>query len=88
MATPNSTEGILAGAKRALANASKFTQSVEGNPTSTFAPHEYSKVSYKLPHEARKFESGGVIPGGNPNMAPELNEAQRMRGEAKKALNQ
>jgi len=78
----------VAGAKRALANASKFTQSVEGNPTSTFAPHEFSKASYQLPHATRKSAPESHIPGGNIGMAPELNEAQRMRDEAKKALNQ
>lgn len=86
MSTPNSVEGILTGAKKALARANQFTQSVEGNPTSTFAPHEFSKASYKLPHTTRKSEGVGTIPGGNPGMAAELNEAQRMREEAKKAL--
>lgn len=78
----------VSGAKKALANASKFTQSVEGNPTSTFAPHDYSKASYQLPRATRKSGGESHIPGGNVNMAPELNEAQRMRDEAKKALNQ
>jgi hypothetical protein len=37
MAT-NSVENILAGAKKTLADANKFTESVEGNPTSRFGP--------------------------------------------------
>jgi hypothetical protein len=37
MAT-NSVDNILAGAKKTLANANKFTESVEGNATSHFGP--------------------------------------------------
>jgi len=87
MGTPNSLEGILSGAKTALANATRFTQSVEGTPTSAFAPNQFSKASYAMPHAARKA-GNEAIPGGNPNMAHELNETKRMRSEAKKALNQ
>ena len=64
MGTPNSVEGVLAGAKKTLANASKFTQSVEGNPTSTFSPkktptpsipqaHEHANAPYALARELR-----------------------------------
>lgn len=64
MGAPNNIEGVLAGAKKALANANKFTQSVEGNPTSSFAPkkiqsphipqvHEHSEAPYALAREAR-----------------------------------
>jgi hypothetical protein len=56
----------LQGAKNQLAKASQFTQSVEGNPTSAFAPpkmmphisgikaaptHEYSEAPYALAHD-------------------------------------
>jgi hypothetical protein len=54
MENPNTIEGVLTGAKKILADASKSTQSVEGNPTSSFVSHEFSKASYKLPHVARK----------------------------------
>ena len=37
MAT-NSVENILKGAKDTLAKANRFTENVEGNPTSSFAP--------------------------------------------------
>jgi hypothetical protein len=37
MAT-NSVENILAGAKKELAKANNLTQTVEGNPTGSFAP--------------------------------------------------
>jgi hypothetical protein len=37
MAT-NSVDNILAGAKKTLADANKFTESVEGNATSHFGP--------------------------------------------------
>ena len=61
MAT-NSVENVLAGAKDTLAKAEKFTKSVEGSPTSSFAPkpiqkpkipqsHEYSQAPYALARE-------------------------------------
>ena len=64
MGTPNSVEGILAGAKKTLADANKFTQNVEGTPTSAFAPkkismpnlpqaHEHSEAPYSLARELR-----------------------------------
>jgi hypothetical protein len=62
MSTPNSVEGILSGAKKTLADANKFTQSVEGNPTSAFAPkkiptpnlpHEHANAPYALARELR-----------------------------------
>jgi hypothetical protein len=49
MATPNTVEGILAGAKDTLAKANKFTQSVTGNATDAFAPkHEFTNAPYHL----------------------------------------
>ena len=86
MGSPNSIEGILKGAKETLANADKFTKSVVGNGTDYFAPKPLAKASYSLPHAARKAER--AIPGGNEGMSSELNEAQRARDEAKKAINQ
>jgi hypothetical protein len=64
MGTPNNVEGILAGAKKTLANANKFTESAEGNPTSSFAPkkievpkvpqtHEHAAAPYALARELR-----------------------------------
>jgi len=62
MGTPNSVEGILAGAKKTLADANKFTQSVEGNATSAFAPKKpsvpklpqsHSEAPYSLARELR-----------------------------------
>ncbi len=53
----------LQGAKAQLAKANRFTQSVEGNATSAFAPkkieapkipqakHEYSEAPYALAHD-------------------------------------
>ena len=84
MGSPNNVEGILKGAKEALANANEFTKSVVGNSTDAFAPKPLANASYKLPHAARKVEK--AIPGGNENMSSELNEAQRARDEAKKIL--
>lgn len=64
---PNdAVDNALKGAKETLAKANKFTQSVEGNPTSTFAPKkpEPPKVpqakapSYSLAHQARALVSG------------------------------
>lgn len=51
----------LAGAKKALGEASRFTQSVEGNPTSHFAPPkptapkipQAKQPSYSLVDEAK-----------------------------------
>lgn len=58
----------LQGAKKTLARANRFTQSVEGNPTSAFAPkppkkiegikaasppHEHSDAPYALAHDLR-----------------------------------
>lgn len=62
MAT-NSVESVLAGAKKTLADANKFTNSVTGNATDAFAPKEEPKhisgvPSYKQAHEARK--AGGL----------------------------
>jgi hypothetical protein len=58
----------VAGAKDALANATRFTQSVEGNPTSSFAPKKVpapkipqakpDKPSYGLVDEARSAAEG------------------------------
>lgn len=49
MATPNTVEGVLAGAKDTLAKANRFTQSVTGNATNAFAPkHEFADAPYKL----------------------------------------
>ena len=62
MGTPNSIEGVLAGAKKTLADANKFTQSVEGNATSAFAPKKpsvpklpqsHSEAPYSLARELR-----------------------------------
>ena len=81
----------LAGAKQTLANANKFTQSVTGNATNAFAPHEFSKASYKMPRETRKKETGGdtgSFMGVESNKAPEINEAIRQREEARKLLEQ
>lgn len=53
MDNPNS-ENILAGAKKTLANAAKITQSVEGNPTQSFASrHEFAHAPYAVAHAAR-----------------------------------
>lgn len=89
MGTPNNITGILEGAKKALANANKFTQSVEGNPTSSFVPHEFSKASYKLPHASRREMVPGVGMGPTGDTtAPEFNARLKMNAEAKKALEQ
>jgi hypothetical protein len=57
MAADDSVSKVLEGAKNTLANATKFTQSVEGNPTSAFepkkpaAPHvpqAHAKPSYSM----------------------------------------
>jgi len=66
MGTPNSTEAILAGAKKTLANASKFTQSAEGKPDSSFAPKkemapESEKPSYNLAAKQRGVKPGGSV---------------------------
>lgn len=71
MGTPNNVDGMLAEAKKTLANANKFTQSVEGNPTSAFAPkkpdvpkvpktHEYSHAPYSLVNEAEDAGKGAA----------------------------
>ena len=63
----------VADSKRVLANATKFTQNVEGNPTSSFAPKKIeaphipqvhpsaAKTPYSLAHKP----SVGNVPGGN-----------------------
>lgn len=59
MAAGDHVANVLAGAKDTLARANKFTESVEGNPTSAFAPkkmaapkipqaHEYSHAPYHM----------------------------------------
>lgn len=49
MAAGPSVESALAGAKKALEGANKFTTSVEGNPH-----HEFSGASYKMAHQVSK----------------------------------
>lgn len=59
-------QDALASAKNTLAKANQFTQSVEGNPTSTFAPKKPTPPrvpqahapSYNLAHQARALASG------------------------------
>ena len=53
MAT-NSVENILAGAKKTLENANKFTESVEGNPTSHFGPKKPTTPKVPQAHEAHE----------------------------------
>jgi hypothetical protein len=66
MAT-NSVEATLAGAKNALANANKFTQSVTGNSTDAFAPKKptapkipqsHKEAPYSVAHQARETGEG------------------------------
>jgi len=66
MAT-NSVEATLAGAKSALANANKFTQSVTGNATDAFAPKKptapkipqtHREAPYSLARQARETGEG------------------------------
>jgi hypothetical protein len=92
----------LAGAKKTLANATKFTQSVEGNPTSTFAPkkpekpripqaHESTSPSYSLASKMRKAASEATAPAADltdqaSSTAAGLNERMRMQSEAQKSL--
>lgn len=54
MAT-NSVENILAGAKKTLANANKFTENVEGNPTSAFAPPKPKPPHVPQAHEQAPY---------------------------------
>lgn len=81
MAT-NSVEKILQGAKDTLAKANKFTESVEGNPTSAFAPKKpeapkipqsHKEAPYSLAHEARSAGQG-------------IAERAKIEAEARKSL--
>lgn len=49
MASGSSTDAILAGAKKTLADVNKFASSM---PSTT--PHEYSNASYKMAHATSK----------------------------------
>jgi hypothetical protein len=78
MAT-NSVENILAGAKKTLANANKFTESVEGNPTSRFGPKKpdapkipqaHQDTPYSMARQARAdtAETGQAIKAKSDNI--------------------
>lgn len=54
MSATNSVDAILAGAKKELGKANDMTKSVEGTPTSAFAPkNEFSQASYKIAQAAK-----------------------------------
>lgn len=70
MANDPVTEAVE-GAKKQLASATKFTQNVEGNPTSAFAPKKipapkipqtHQEAPYSLAHQAR--EAGESVASG------------------------
>lgn len=61
MGAMNSVDAVLAGAKNQLANANGTTNNIVGNPTASFAPHEFSKASYKMAR-ARKPQLASKIP--------------------------
>ena len=54
MAT-NSVENILAGAKKTLADANRFTESVEGNPTSRFGPKKPEAPKIPQAHQEAPY---------------------------------
>jgi hypothetical protein len=89
MAT-NSTESVLANAKKALESANKFTSNVEGRKPSMFAPKGEAKAAssdYSHARSARK-EAGHEFMGVRSDQAPELNAALKSREDARKALEQ
>jgi hypothetical protein len=85
-------------AKGVLAKATKFTQNVEGNPTSTFAPKQPEKLhvpqakpSYNMASRLRKAASEAIAPAADlteqaGSTAAGLNERLRMQAEAQKSL--
>ncbi len=87
----NPTVAALAGAKKALESANKFTRSVTGGKPDVFAPKPEVKAKpettdYSRARAARKGE--GEFLGVRSNEAPELNIALKAREDAKKALEQ
>lgn len=82
MAT-NPTAAALANAKKALADANKFTHSVTGDKPNAFAP----KTDYSHVREARKAAPSEFM-GVRSDAAPELKSALDQREATKKALDQ
>ena len=86
MAQDDAVTKAVSGAKTALANATKFTQSVEGNPTSSFAPKAMEKpkipqvhasaanASYKMVPRAGGHEPVGGTSSGEINQRLEQNK--------------
>jgi len=86
MAQDDPVTKALADAKATLANATRFTQNVEGNPTSSFAskamekpkiPQVHASAS-KTPYSLARKASVGNLPGGN--------SAESTGAEAREAL--
>lgn len=81
----NSVESILAGAKKTLANANKFTNSVTGNATDAFAPKKptapkipqsHKDAPYSLASEARDTAAGLKSKSDNVNQYVEASKNQ------------
>jgi hypothetical protein len=88
MGTTNPAAAVLAGAKKALDNANKFTSGVTSGKPSAFAPKAESKAQpertdYSHAREARKAPE---FMGVRSDEAPEINTALASREQAKKAL--
>lgn len=84
-----SVDSMLAGAKKALDSANKFTSNVTGGKPNAFAPKADAKPAeskYAPVRAARK--NPDEFMGVRSNEAPELKTALDAREQAKKALDQ
>jgi hypothetical protein len=81
-----STANVLADAKKTLAKANSFTNSVEGNPTSSFAPKkdtapETASAPYHMAHTARKPSIKGLVDqAGAENTKPREDALKSLTG--------
>ena len=88
---PNDTDKKLAGAKKALESANKFTSSVTGGSPNAFSytqAHQVRQTSGAAPAGARRTTPADEkeFMGIRNTEAPELNTALQTREDAKKAL--
>jgi len=51
---PDPTQQTVQGAKDQIAKAVDTTDSAEGNPITSFGPHEFSESKYHIPRGVRK----------------------------------
>jgi hypothetical protein len=88
-AGPEGAAKALASARETLAKGSKFTESAEGNPTSSFAPKtqtapETTGASYHMAHAARKGNTVKALAeqAGGENTKPREDALKALTGNS------